>query len=223
VTAPEWTLMAPPGVAIHVARATLYGPTSQSSYEAMARSTEVAAADPCHRRGRHHFVLLHVGDVRLRPRGDRAQHCRQGELPGQHRVRGGARGAASARRPPRALSTPYLDFVNEAEIRMLTNEGLDVVVAHGLGLGRTQAERRAMNRIPPEAVFKMAQRANHPDADAIFLSCAALAGVELIDRMEDCFGKPVITTNQATFWYTLRMLHLDLDIQGYGSLLRRAA
>ena len=223
VTAPEWTRMAPPGVAIHVARATLYGPTSQSSYEAMARSTEVAAADLataevdiisfCCTSGTFVCDRAEIAHTIAAKGNCPANTASEAVVAALHQL--GARRVA--------LSTPYVDFVNEAEVKMLTDEGLDVVVAHGLGLGRTQAERRAMNRIPPEAVFKMAQRANHPDADAIFLSCAALAGAELIDRMEDCFRKPVITTNQATFWYTLQMLDLNLDIQGYGSLLRRAA
>jgi arylmalonate decarboxylase len=119
-----------------------------------------------------------------------------------------------------ALATPYLDFVNEQERAFLQREGIEVVSMLGLGLGRTQAERRAMNRIPHEAVYNMARSADHPEADAVFLSCAALAGIHLIPQMEAEFGKPVITSNQATFWQVLRMLKLKLSITGYGSLFQ---
>jgi arylmalonate decarboxylase len=221
VTGPEWHLMAPKGVAIHVARATLYGATSQSSYEAMARSAEEAAADLataevdivsfCCTSGTFVCDRAEIARKMAEKAGVPANTASEAVV--------AALRALGARRV--ALSTPYLDFVNEAEVRMLTEEGFEVVAAHGLGLGHTQAERRAMNRIPHEVVFKMAQRVDRPDADAIFLSCAALPAIHLIEEMEAYFGKPVITTNQATFWHTLRMLNVRNLVAGFGSLFRQ--
>lgn len=218
VTGPEWHLMAPKGVAIHVARATLYGATSQSSYEAMAKAAETAAADLataevdivsfCCTSGT--FVCDRGAIVRniSQKAGVPANTATDAVI--------AALRALNVRRI--ALSTPYLDFVNHAERQMLEGEGFEVVAVHGLGLGHTQAERRAMNRIPHEVVFKMAQRVDCPEAEAIFLSCAALPAIHLIAEMETYFGKPVITTNQATFWHSLRMLEIRRAISGFGSL-----
>lgn len=219
VTAPEWQLMAPKGVAIHVARATLFGATSQSSYEAMGRSTEQAAVD------------LSTAEVDIvsycctsgtfvcdrREIVDRiaARACCPANSATDAVVAGlKAQGVRKV-----ALATPYVDFVNDAEVRMLEEEGFEVVSVLGLGLGKTQAERRAMNRIPHETVMNMARRVNCKEAEGILLSCAALSGIQLLDQMEAVLGKPVITTNQATFWLTMRMLGLNEPIAGFGSLL----
>lgn len=222
VTAPEWQLMAPKGVAIHTARATLFGATSQSSYEAMGRSTEQAAIDLstaevdiisyCCTSG---TFVCDRGEIvsRIAERGSCPANCATDAVIAGLRAHGVKRVA---------LATPYVDFVNQAEIKLLEDEGFEVVSVLGLGLGKTQAERRAMNRIPHETVLNMARQVNVEEAEGILLSCAALSGVTLIDRMEAMLGKPVITTNQATFWLTMRMLGLNEPIHGFGSLLSAA-
>jgi maleate cis-trans isomerase len=215
VTAPEWQLMAPEGVSIHVARATLFGATSQSSYEAMGRSTEQAAIDLstaevdivsyCCTSG------TFVCDRReIAARADCPANCATDAVVAALKAQGVRKVA---------LATPYVDFVNEAEVRMLEEEGFEIVSVLGLGLGKTQAERRAMNRIPHETVVNMARRVNCEEAEGILLSCAALSGIQLLNQMESMLGKPVITTNQATFWLTMRMLGLNEPIFGFGSLL----
>jgi arylmalonate decarboxylase len=219
VTAPEWTMMAPKGIAVHAARATLYGATSPDSYEAMALSAEKAAAD------------LATAEVDIVAFGctsgtfvcdrDRIAErlAENGQCPAtttSHAVVAALK-ALGARRV--ALATPYVDFVNEREVQFLADEGFEVVSFLGLGLGRTQAERRAMNRIPPQAIFRMALQVNRDDADVVFLSCCALAAAPLLAAIEAELGKPVISSNQATFWHVLRLLRLKTRIAGYGCLL----
>lgn len=219
VTAPEWHLMAPPGISIQVARATLFGATSQESYEAMAQSAARAAID---------LATAEV-DVISFCCTSGTFVCNRREIEGAIARNGGcpANSASSAVIEALralgvrhvALATPYVDFVHRAELELLREEGFEVVAHSNLGLGRTQAERRAMNRIPHEAVEKMAEGVDHADADAIFLSCAALAAAGRIGRMEKRFGKPVISTNQATFWHTLRLAGYRAPLAGFGRLM----
>ena len=223
ITAPEWQRVLPPGISLQVARARLYGATSDDSYRAMAASAAEAAEDLgtaevdvvsfCCTSGT--FVCdRHAIAKELAARaGCPANTASEAVLAALKEL--------EVRKV--ALATPYVEFVNEAEVAMLREEGFEVTKVYGLGLGKTQAERRAMNRIPHEAVIKMAKTVNAPDADAIFLSCAALPAIHLIEQMESMFGKPVITTNQATLWYTLKSLNLKHRIEGFGSLLKRLA
>ena len=44
--------------------------------------------------------------------------------------------------------------------------------------------------------------------------------LDVIERIEQDLGKPVITSNQACFWASLRLMGLPDGIEGHGRLLR---
>ncbi|MDJ0933331.1 hypothetical protein [Breoghania sp.] len=90
-----------------------------------------------------------------------------------------------------SMGTPYTNFVNEEEIAFLAKNGIEVVKLHSLQLGETQEERRSIGRVPPEAAYRMCRMIDHPDAQAIFLSCTNLATIEIIEELERDLGKPV--------------------------------
>jgi len=119
-----------------------------------------------------------------------------------------------------AMGTPYLDFVNRREVEFLEEHGISVTRCLGLELGNNQAERRNIGHVPPEAIFRMAWEIDTPDAEAIFISCANLATLDVIQQIEDALGKPVVTSNTACFWACLRTLGINSSIGGYGRLLR---
>jgi arylmalonate decarboxylase len=119
-----------------------------------------------------------------------------------------------------ALATPYLPYINEREIALLQEEGFTVCSELGLGLGETEAERFAIRKVPPEAIFRMARAVDRPEADAIFISCTSLPTLKLIGAIEEQLGKPVVTSNQATFWNVLQKLRLKVAIANGGALFR---
>jgi arylmalonate decarboxylase len=118
-----------------------------------------------------------------------------------------------------AVATPYVDFINEAEREFLQGRGFEVTSLHGLRLGETQAERRAIGRVPPEHVYRMARLVDRPEAEAIFISCTNLASIGMITRIEQDLGKPVVTSNQACLWNALRLAGIPDRVDGYGRLL----
>lgn len=217
---PEWQQLMPEGVSFHTARALLTGATSQESYDIMARGTERAAqelatAEP---------DLIVYGCTSGSFMVDReALKQRLQDLAGGIPVTTtsdavlAAFAALGVRRI--ALATPYLDLVNEREVGFLAANGLSVVAVQGLQLGSTIEERRLINRVPPEVVFRMARAVDRPDADAIFLSCTALPTLPMIDRIEQSLGKPVVASNPVTLWHALRTLGLPDRIAGCGRLL----
>ena len=74
----------------------------------------------------------------------------------------------------------------------------------------------------PEEVFDLAGRADHPEAEAIVLSCTDMRSVEAIERMEAEFGKPVVTSNQAMIFMALRMLSIPGEEVPFGRLFHAA-
>ena len=89
---------------------------------------------------------------------------------------------------------------------------------YGMQLGETQEERRGIGRVPPESLYRFVRHIDRDDADIIFLSCTNLATIKMIPELENEAGKPVITSNQATFWRSLRLMGIKDRIEGFGSL-----
>ncbi|NQV81567.1 MAG: aspartate/glutamate racemase family protein [Alphaproteobacteria bacterium] len=113
------------------------------------------------------------------------------------------------------IATPYLTWVYEAERTFFAGAGFEVLAVNGL-------ERRGgadINTISDDEIRALVADINCADADAIFVSCTDLPVLELIDELEDTHGKPVITSNQATFWACAKAASLD-PVPGYGRLLR---
>ena len=63
--------------------------------------------------------------------------------------------------------------------------------------------------LSPDDVTELACRADHPDTQALILSCTDMRSVEVIERMESRLGKAVITSNQAMMFYLMRTLGLE--------------
>jgi maleate cis-trans isomerase len=62
-------------------------------------------------------------------------------------------------------------------------------------------------------------------SDSIVISCTNLRAAPAIAPLEAELGIPVVTSNQAGIWQSLRLLGIDAAISGYGALLegRRVA
>lgn len=119
-----------------------------------------------------------------------------------------------------ALATPYHDALNEHEREFLGANGIEVVAMKGLGIGAGGAhEYVRIARVPKEEVLAHARSADSPVAAGLIISCTDFATLEAIPRLERELGKPVVTSNQATFWAALRAAGIDDRPTAFGRLL----
>jgi maleate cis-trans isomerase len=51
--------------------------------------------------------------------------------------------------------------------------------------------------------------------------CTDLPTINIINKLEEALGKPVITSNQASFWATMRAVGLNETTEQFGSLLAK--
>ena len=112
------------------------------------------------------------------------------------------------------VGTPYLDEINTKEAEFLIDKGFSVLNIQGLNL----TKGIEFGTVTPEYWIKFALEINEAAADAIFLSCGGIRSTEVIDRIEQKVGKPVITSNQAQMWSCLRRAGVEDKILGFGEL-----
>jgi maleate isomerase len=114
-----------------------------------------------------------------------------------------------------AVATPYVDDVNKHLKKFLTDEGFNVINIKGLGI----LEDAEVNNLPPEIAYKLAKEVDTTNAEGIFISCTSLRTLNVIDLIERDLSKPVVTSNQATLWHSLRKAKINDIINGCGELL----
>jgi maleate isomerase len=99
-----------------------------------------------------------------------------------------------------ALLTPYPDEVTATEAAMLTEAGLLVICATGLGLGD------GYGSVTPRQITKLARSVGSAvisKADAVVLSCTGWPTLSLIPELEQDLGRPVVSSNLAIGWHAL--------------------
>jgi maleate isomerase len=72
-----------------------------------------------------------------------------------------------------------------------------------------------VSRLPPRAIYEAGLEADNPDVEAVFISCTGIRSVEIADELERSLRKPVVTSNQASFWQCLRYAGCSAKVPGF--------
>jgi maleate isomerase len=122
------------------------------------------------------------------------------------------------------LNARRLVFISETQqadhdkkLAYLREAGYDIVADKAASLSGTDAYCTT----PPQFWYDLAMSLRNDNADAYFLSCANIHSIDVIAQLEHDLGKPVVTSNQAAIWCSLRKAGIGDDVQGLGTLLRR--
>lgn len=116
------------------------------------------------------------------------------------------------------FASPYVSGLNDDAITFLASEGFETV-------NRSEVEKTLDNTgqgaLSPDTVLELGRKADHPEAEAVVLSCTDMRSVEIIHTLEDEIGKPVITSNQAMMFQAMDLVDMGLPPVGYGRLFER--
>lgn len=118
-----------------------------------------------------------------------------------------------------AVLTPYVDDVNAAIAGYLEAQGKSIAAFTSFHI----EDNEQMAALPGEAIYRAALEADRPDAEALFISCTAIRAVDVVERIEQALGKPVVTANQALYWQSLRTAGYQAPLHGYGRLFELSA
>jgi maleate cis-trans isomerase len=121
-----------------------------------------------------------------------------------------------------AMATPYTRQTNDIEKQIMENMGYEVtdIVGYHDHVEPEALKNDMIGRLQPEEAYKLAKGVDGPRNQAIFISCTNFRAIDIIDQLERETGKPVVTSNQATMWHSLRSLGIKDTREEYGSLLR---
>jgi maleate isomerase len=125
-----------------------------------------------------------------------------------------------------ALNTRKLVFVSETKqpdhekkLKYLHEAGYEIVADKAVGLSGTDE----YCTMPPKLWFDVTLALKNDAADAYFISCANIHSIDVIEDLEKVLNKPVITSNQAAIWKSLRLAGIYDAVPGLGHLLRHDA
>ncbi len=119
-----------------------------------------------------------------------------------------------------SMASPYTDETNAHEAHYLNDHGIDVLATAGLGLNTSLENIQRISRVAPPDVFEHAKSVDRTEAEALLICCTDFNTFDAIEPLEKALGKPVISSNSATLWHTLRGAGIDDRIDGLGTLLR---
>jgi maleate isomerase len=113
-----------------------------------------------------------------------------------------------------SILTPYTEEVNLEMASYFEDHGIEVLNIAGLDY-ESDIE---MTGIPPRDIADAAIGVCDDSADLLFISCTAIRSSMVIEQIEKRLGKPVVSSNQALVWHSLKLLDSDAVVTGYGSL-----
>jgi maleate isomerase len=118
------------------------------------------------------------------------------------------------------MLTPYPEDINKIEIQFLRDSGVEVT-------GHTYfhcAKSKEISNILPNKIIErvLSVRGQIEGCDGLLISCTGLRGSDAIVPLESELGIPVVTSNAATVWATLRQLGLSASGIAGGQLFALA-
>ena len=114
-----------------------------------------------------------------------------------------------------AVLTPYTVETSRPMAAYFADHGYDIARFTCLGLD----DDREMARITPASIVAAAEAAMTDDAEGLFISCTALRAAGVVAEIERRIGKPVVSSNLATAWMTLRLCGDDRLRPEFGRLM----
>jgi maleate isomerase len=116
-----------------------------------------------------------------------------------------------------AVLTPYPAEVNKTVFDYLKRHHMEIINFNSFNL-KYDSE---IANVDPQSVFETVKSLDLGNCDAVFVSCTALRIVEILQSIEDFINKPIISSNQAIIWDSLRSVNINNSIVGYGKLLEQ--
>lgn len=112
-----------------------------------------------------------------------------------------------------SLASPYVEGAARKAAEFVEGHGIKIVDSRWLGKAGPDIPNTS-----EQEIYQLANQVDTPESEAVFISCTDFNVLKLIRHLEMDLKKPVVTSNQATFWNALRLMGVNDKISGYGKL-----
>ena len=112
-----------------------------------------------------------------------------------------------------SLATPYVEGAARKAAEFIQGHGFEILDSKWLGKAGPDIPNTS-----EQDIYQLVKQVDTEESDAVFISCTDFNALKLIQHLESDLGKPVVTSNQATFWNALRLIGVNDKISGYGKL-----
>jgi len=115
-----------------------------------------------------------------------------------------------------AIVSPYSEEVNQRAARYFSaKHGIEAVALEGFGA----SDSYAIGQLDPENARDAFGRIDRPEIEVFVVPGGNFPTMTAIAAWEQEFAKPVVTTNQASFWAMLRAFKTGDRLPTFGRLL----
>jgi len=115
-----------------------------------------------------------------------------------------------------AFTSPYVPRLVEESIEFIRQCGIEVISRADFDKALSSLEQNALT---PEDAYRMGLEADHPQAQALVISCTDYRALEAIPALEAALNKPVVTSNSALMYACLKRLEVDAGTLAAGGYL----
>lgn len=117
-----------------------------------------------------------------------------------------------------SIVSPYTTDQNESLRTFLGSSDIEVTGMSGLGVAGTD-DIIALVDETAQDTYRRVVDTDTAETDGVLITATDLASLETIPELEADLGKPVVSSNQAILWHSLRTGGIDPTVPGCGSLL----
>ena len=115
-----------------------------------------------------------------------------------------------------AIVSPYSESVNDRAARYFkVTHGLETIALEGFGA----TDAYAIGQLGPQNARDTFARIDRSEIEVFVVPGGNFPTMSSVAAWEREFGKPVVTTNQASFWAMLRAFNTAERLSGFGRLL----
>lgn len=116
-----------------------------------------------------------------------------------------------------AILAPYTQEIAHNMQRSFAHQGLQIEHLSYLGI----EDDRDIAQLDPDYVLEQAIKSTPRHCDSLFIPCTATPVLPVIKRLEQALNIPVLASNQAMIWHSLRLAGYSQPIKHYGQLLEK--
>jgi maleate isomerase len=114
----------------------------------------------------------------------------------------------------------FTDEFDQKGVEYFRERGFEVVHASHLMPPIAVPHPNTGSAASPAEIYEWVRRHVPSAAQAIFIGGNALRAIGVIAALEDDLRRPVLTANQVSLWYALRVAGAEVSVDDYGQLFR---